>query len=346
MRLCIIGAFAFETMATGGQQVKTRNLYWALEKEFGNQNVSYVETIGWRRHPLSLLLNITRQFKRCDCLIMLPAQNGVLFLSIILLLLKRIFSKPIYYDVIGGWLPGLLENNKRVRKWVSNFNGVWVETLSMKERLTRLGLCNVKVIYNFKNNTPVKEDDLNFSHFKPYRICTFSRVLKEKGIEDAINAVIKVNSVKGLTFTLDIYGEIDNRYKESFDDLINSVPKYVSYCNSVVASESVDTLRDYFALLFPTYYEGEGFAGTILDSLMAGVPIIASDWRYNAEIVNNSVGFIFPNRDVDGLANILNQIAENPDIIINMKRNCLIESRKYSEKEVIKRIKNELSAEI
>lgn len=43
------------------------------------------------------------------------------------------------------------------------------------------------------------------------RVCTFSRILKEKGIEDAIKAVKLVNDELGRdVFLLDIFGEVDN----------------------------------------------------------------------------------------------------------------------------------------
>jgi glycosyltransferase involved in cell wall biosynthesis len=53
-------------------------------------------------------------------------------------------------------------------------------------------------------------------------------------------------------------------------------PEYVVYGGVVPFNKSVEVLKDYFAVLFPTYYEGEGFAGTIIDAHSAGVPIIAS----------------------------------------------------------------------
>ena len=79
--------------------------------------------------------------------------------------------------------------------------------------------------------------------------------------------------------------------------LFRSFPKYVSYGGKVPFDKSVDILKNYFALLFPTYYDGEGFAGTLIDAFSAGVPVIASDWKYNAEIVNEKVGIVYSAKD-------------------------------------------------
>lgn len=140
----------------------------------------------------------------------------------------------------------------------------------------------------------------------PLKLCTFSRVMREKGIEDAVNVVETVNRELGLTvFTLDIYGQVDSVQIEWFDELQSKFPSYIRYAGLVPFDKSVDVLKEYFALLFPTYYEGEGFAGTLIDAFSAGVPVIASDWKYNTEIVNENVGFIFPSGDEQAFADIL-----------------------------------------
>ena len=74
-----------------------------------------------------------------------------------------------------------------------------------------------------------------------------------------------------------------------FDELKDSFSACVHYGGLVPFYKSVEVLKNYFALLFPTYYEGEGFAGTLIDALAAGVPVIASDWRYNPEIVEDGM---------------------------------------------------------
>ena len=60
-KICLIGVFDFVGLATGGQPVKSRELYYALIDKCGEENLSYVETIGWKSHPLRLLSNIDRK---------------------------------------------------------------------------------------------------------------------------------------------------------------------------------------------------------------------------------------------------------------------------------------------
>lgn len=162
------------------------------------------------------------------------------------------------------------------------------------------------------------------------KLCTFSRVMREKGIEDAVNAVVSVNTALGFqAFSLDIYGQVDGAQTEWFDSLQKEFPPYIRYGGLVPFDKSVDVLKCYFALLFPTYYEGEGFAGTLIDAYSAGVPVIASDWKYNAELVNTNVGFVYPTGDQLALEGILKATAEDPTLLLCKKRLCLIEADKY-----------------
>ena len=48
------------------------------------------------------------------------------------------------------------------------------------------------------------------------------------------------------------------------ETLRKKFPDYISYCGLISFEKSVETLKEYFALLLPTYYEGEGFAGTLI----------------------------------------------------------------------------------
>jgi len=60
-------------------------------------------------------------------------------------------------------------------------DGIFVETASMSEKLIEFGLKNVLVMPNFRQLRIVDINELQDTHALPYKLCTFSRVLKEKG---------------------------------------------------------------------------------------------------------------------------------------------------------------------
>lgn len=142
-------------------------------------------------------------------------------------------------------------------------------------------------------------------------------------------------------FTLDIYRQVWKAYKDRFDTLKDQFPEYIRYCGMVESDKSVDVLKNYYALLFPTYYEGEGFAGAVIDADSADVSIVASDLRYNSELINDSTGYIYPTGNQNAFVNILEKIGKDPTLMLCRKKSCIKEAQKYELAGVIKGLINQ-----
>ncbi len=339
-KVCVLGHFGKGQNLLNGQTVKTKIVTEELQRQFGEDEILNVDTCGGWKTIFKSPFQVFYAFKNAKNVIVFPAHNGLRVYAPLLSLQKRFFKKrKIHYVVIGGWLPDFLKNRKLLEKSLKNFDGIYVETNTMKKALGKQGFTNVVVMPNCKNLNVLSEEQLVFSKEAPYRLCTFSRVSKEKGIEDAVNVVTAVNEALGYTAcTLDIYGQIDSNQTEWFENLKSSFPDFVKYGGLVEFDKSTDVLKNYFALLFPTYYEGEGFAGTLIDAFSAGVPVIASDWKYNAEIVNSNVGYAYPTKDNDKLKQLLCDVVTNTDLIIDKKKACIIEAKKYSIEEAVNKL--------
>ena len=337
-KACILGHYAFGQNAANGQTIKTKILTEALQKHFGQEQIEKIDTHGGLKTLLKAPLHILKALKTSSNVIMLPAHNGVRVYGRFLPLVKNFFKgRKIHYVVIGGWLPEFIKERKGLSKCLKKFDGIYVETSIMKNALEAQGFKNVFVMPNFKDLKALSEDELVYTTCEPYKLCTFSRVMKEKGIEDAVNAVVAINEQRErIVYTLDIYGQIDSSQTKWFEDLRKSFPEYVKYKGVVPFDKSVEVLKDYFALLFPTYYEGEGFAGTLIDSFAAGVPIIASDWKYNSEIVDHGVtGLVYSLCEKQGLDKALMFVLNNTEKINEMKKMCLKKSEVFSIKNIM-----------
>jgi glycosyltransferase involved in cell wall biosynthesis len=65
-------------------------------------------------------------------------------------------------------------------------------------------------------------------------------------------------------------------------------------------------------MLFPTYWEGEGFPGVIIDAFIAGLPVIATDWNMNKEIIEEGInGFLIEPKSTDALVQKMIWVMEN-----------------------------------
>jgi len=333
MKLSIVGHFAVGQDFNDGQTVKTRNLYNKLVEIYGQDEVEIVETYNYKKNPLKLLKNCIAAIKNSDNIVILPAKNGVKVFVPLFVRLNKKYNKNLIYAVVGGWLPDVLKDNTKLLNSACKLDKVLVETEGMKKRLNDLGMNNVDILLNFKNISVLSEKELPNLSVDTFKVCTFSRVIKEKGIENAINAVSMVNKKLGKkAFKLDIFGPVGNEYKEEFENVLNSCNKeWVEYKGVIPSSESVGILKEYNLLLFPTYYFGEGLAGTVIDAYSAGVPVIASDWKYNSEIVKHKItGTIFETKNDEQFSDILEEYYLGKVDIQNIRKNCLKEAKKYT----------------
>ena len=154
--------------------------------------------------------------------------------------------------------------------------------------------------------------------------------MKEKGIEDAINAVSAVNGRAGKNiFSLDIYGQVDSEQIEWFEELKNNFPPFVKYGGEIPFDKSTDVLKDYFALLFPTHFYTEGVPGTVIDAYASGLPVIAARWESFSDVITDGVTGIGYDFGSDELEGILNSIASNPSLITDKRLACVKEAEKY-----------------
>ena len=342
-RVCIIGHFGHGENLLNGQTVKTKIVTKEIVKELGKKEVSCIDTHGGVKALISAFRHALIALKYHKNIIIMPAENGLRIFAPLLVLLNLLFHRKLHYVVIGGWLPEFLKKRKKLTKALMSFDGIYVETNTMRKALEAQEFNDVYVMPNFKDLNILKESELVYHHTEPYRLCTFSRVMKEKGIEDAVNAVKTVNEHFGrIVYTLDIYGQVDSAQTEWFNELKSTFPLYIKYGEFVPFDKSVEVLKNYFALLFPTYYEGEGFAGTLLDAMAAGVPVIASDWRYNPEIVNEKTGYVYPVHDNHAFVTTLISVGNNPDLLLSKKSDCLKEAEKYRAENVIQCLTSKL----
>ncbi len=337
-RILLCGYFAFGIDDYGGQPVKSRELFWLLQNYYGKENVYFLETMGWKKRPVRLFFDFFKKARKSEHIIMLPAHNGLKVFSKLLCIAKSMMNKKIYYSVIGGWLGEKVRGNLGLKKNLQKFNGIWVETTSMLKDLNSQGLENVTVVPNFKSLTAVSELKTKFEC--PLPVCTFSRIMEEKGTEDAINAVIAVNTkAKKTIYSLDLYGQIYEPYRARFEELRNTFPDYINYKGIVPADKSVETIKNYYALLFPTHFYTEGIPGTLIDALFAGVPVITSRWVNCDDIFEDGItGWGYEFGKWEKLEQCLEKAYEHQEIFISMRRNCTKVSEMYQPEVVAKEI--------
>lgn len=342
MRIGIIGHFGGNEKFNDGQTVKTVAIYDAL-KRYGIDGIDKIDTYYIRRNPFRFLWQFMSGCFHDKKYIVLLSSNGRRVLFPILSFMSRFMNKDVYHYGIGGRLAREVSEKPSWKNYVSSFKSNWMESTELAERLQKLGVNNAIYLPNFKKLNIMTEAELCTEYQEPYKLCTFSRVMKEKGIEDAIDAVRAINAEYGKTVVkLDIYGPAEEAYLKHLQKVI-AQDCACSYRGVVPANESVEALKDYYALLFPTHWRHEGIPGTIIDALSAGVPVIARRWQYCDEMITDGkTGLPYDFNEPALLKNRIEYAINHPKEIISMKKNCLTKAALYSEDYVMKKIAKEL----
>ncbi|ULN64471.1 glycosyltransferase [Vibrio gigantis] len=254
-------------------------------------------------------------------------QRGMKISTPILIFYSKLLRKKINYYVVGGWLYDFIDSNLWILFFFRKFRTILVEIPSMVERASDYGLNNV---YHLENFRTFDEQDVKTSltDDNEIKLVFFSRVIPEKGIFLAIDVVNNLKE-RNVNVSLDIFGPVN-------DDVILGKIRMTNGCSYRGVLSPLDgsiyrSLSCYDLLLFPTYYDGEGFPGTIVDAFICGLPVIASNWKYNDQIIQHNVnGCLFTSKSLESLESVLYELCLNPKMIDDMKVEAYRVGNRYS----------------
>ena len=262
----------------------------------------------------------------------------------ILRLMKGLgLKRHIIHWVVGGAFPQLVKEG-RFKADVFNYVSLnLVQCKDMIDQLKEAGINNGKYVSNFKRIEyyPDLEQALKIRfQEKVIRFVFLSRVHPAKGCDYIVQAVKNLNtSGYNGKFIVDFYGKFDKAYKEDFLKSIMGVTN-IAYKGMLNLKEPTgyDILATYHAMLFPTFHPSEGFAGIFIDAFIAALPVLASNWAYNAECIENGrLGVIYPTHDVAAIEQVMKDCIDGKTDLAHIARNAREEASKYEAKNVLNR---------
>ena len=253
-------------------------------------------------------------------------------------------KKSLKYKVVY-WLDRLTARIPRY--WIANAKALadsHVRTLGLDRN-------NICVVYRGREvpelmwksrsvnqlNSKLVDKDPGNEKASTYNFISYGRLLERKGFQDAINAFSKVLQ-KYPNCTLTIFGE--GTFRSELEKLVQDldlkdsvflpgkIPNpsnlLISTYNSIIVSQNFQSHHksyikhpiSYNCFLFPSWYEG--FSGALIEAMMAGIPIIASNIHMNLEAVNPENALIFEVQDIDQLANQMIFSIEHPDLMVDL----------------------------
>lgn len=331
-RVVFIGAIRRGKMPICGETAKNQILLNRFETLL--KRICVVDTYKWKRNPYSIMrLFCTLLFMPKSYFVISVYQRSAyrLFQLLQILHLKR----NIIYWAIGGAFADMIKAEKFSAYPYKIVDKFIVEGKKMQSILYEYGFKNVYVVPNTK---PILYIPPKKRKAQTIRFVFLSRIIPEKGCDYICRSAKEINEL-GYTdkYIIDFYGSIDKHYEVLFKAQLDCLPNvnYKGFLN-LQSVENYDVLASYDVMLFPTYYPSEGFPGVIIDAFIAGLPVIASDWNFNNEVViHNKNGILIPAKDVLALQQAMLRYINDYQLVLSHFDYCRGEVYKYGVDEVL-----------
>lgn len=338
-KVAVVGDLAFGESVYSGQTTKTRDYHYYLQERYGQKNVLAVDTRQRKKHPFRLIFQLLKACFTCKNFVLLLCTNGRRTVLPFLMRMRWLFRYRIFFSSVGGSLLYEFEEEKYLAKNFQKIDAVYVETKKMLQFFLEKGYTNVWHAPVFTRRKYDGELVVPNTFNPPMQLCTYSRVCREKGISDAIDAVNEINNRFGYTAcTLDIFGEPIAEYREEFYQKIDNSNGWVVQ-RPFLNDQAINVLSEYYLMLFPTYYPGEGFPIAIVECMTAGLPVVATDWRFNSEvIIHNKTGIIYSKEKGESLTESIIRLINNPDLVRDMKMSSIENAKNYEPHAVLQRM--------
>lgn len=229
-------------------------------------------------------------------------------------------GKPIWILGLGGNMHEYIVSSRANLGIMSKTKAILAEGRKMVEVLQNAGLKQTYYLPNFKDieyipKKVARNDDV-------VKFVFFARVHRAKGCEEIFEAARALNN-KGLhdKFEVHFYGYEAADYQREFEKNLSQSEANLSYegARDTTLPETYHELASYDAMLFPTFWGDEGFPATIVDAFIAGLPVIATDWKCNGELIEDGKnGFLIPIKSPVALAERMKWFIEHKDCIPKM----------------------------
>lgn len=328
-KVLVLGFFGYENNQIDGQTIKTREIFNLVNDKLDSTNVFYFDTQSLRSNKLLFLKLFVLLFK-VNKILYLPGKNNLQSFFPVLSTVCKILKKDLIYIVVGGWLVEFLNSNRKFIEGLKRCKCILVETSFLKENLLKkYNISNVLLFPNFRQHNFVPK--LSACDENNFKIVFMARIMLEKGIDYIFNFAKSIDDNDlANRISIDFYGQINKSDEQYF---LSNVAKFrfMSYKGVVEPKAVFETVSHYDLLVLPTFYEGEGFPGTIIDSYIAGVPVLVSNWKQLPEFVEiNKTGFLFNLDDQVQFNEKISFAIGNCTQINTMKINSYKKSRSYS----------------
>lgn len=332
MRLLIIGPVRNFGNQTGGATVLFEDFVIYLDRKRIPYNLVVLNKFESKAKNLFYILKETYYYiGKVDKVFIHVSWGGVKYLSPLVFLLCKLYKKKYYIRVFGGNTATCLSTSSVIIKYLfkkttQKADKLFFETINL---VSKFSSSNIALLPNSR----LFLGDFQTSNHYNKKYVYLGQIKKEKGVVEAKLAFDKL----GKDYYIEFYGPIHDEELVSFLG--------VNYKGLLDPKNVRKSLANYNFLCLPTYWEGEGYPGVIIEAFSVGLPVVVTDWKQISEIVDNGVnGFLIEPKSVDSIVKVVKEIDQN--VYSDCKAKAFSSSKLYDSNIIYKNLLKEIGIEV
>lgn len=250
-----------------------------------------------------------------------------------------LFRKPYVIHIHGNYLGTQFKELKGIKKYffkylISNASVGIVLSESLKSNFEGLlDFSKIVVVENFvEDGIYASMNEITKPNDK-LRIVYLSNLMKEKGILELLDALIKLKE-RDIDFESQIAGAIEQDIEKEVNQKLFILKSNVQYLGIVQGEKKHKILKESNVFILPTYYKMEGQPISILEALATGNIIITSPQGGIPDVVTEQNGYFVKSESAFSIAECIEKIGDNIVQQIDFFSNHNIEyaKRNFTEK--------------
>lgn len=301
---------------------------------------------------LRILLQFCRRVWWADRVMIFGSSGFVLMMAPLLLAIAKAARKPCYVRAFGGSLDRFSNDlpptlYRLLLFTLRRADGLLVQTQWLYEYFRPLIGDSVHLAPGYRSmaeaaSTPKPPT----APEQPLRLAFVGIVKGEKGIFTLLESLRQLDAEGNRTIECHIFGPKSASSVVRFEEEIAGM-RNACYQGVLKPDTVVTTLRDYDALVLPSTYEGEGHPGVLIEAMMAGIAVIATNFRAIPELIEHGCnGLLVAPDDAGSLADAIRTLDDDRELLAEMCRHNWERRTTYDARHVIPRLLQPLGLDL
>lgn len=162
----------------------------------------------------------------------------------------------------------------------------------------------------------------------PIELLTWGLLGPGKGVEWVIDALAMAPELRGkvrYTIAGQTHPKVLKRDGESYREMLRRRSEFLGVDEAVIFDnryrtipELLDLIQDSHCVILPYESEDQITSGVLVDALVAGRPVIATQFPHAVELLSHGAGLTVPQRDPVSLAQAIRHLAQHPSVLSAM----------------------------